>query len=201
MTKGTQMKPVTQLSKAANIPISTPKTVPVWSSWFAVIVAIFLSFSSPIAAQAQELLHPFPGTPMAREFELPDLDGNKMKLSDFKGNVVVVNFWATWCPPCRAEIPSMQRAWDILKKHNVTLLAIHVGGNEDKIWSFLTDFNVDFPVLLDARSKVSRRWPMMGLPTTFIIDPQGKIALRAIGGREWDDPALIKSILALTKPK
>ncbi len=165
------------------------------------LTSLLIIFASVGAGQAQELLHPVPGTPLARDFELPDLDGNKLKLSDFKGNIVVVNFWATWCPPCRAEIPSMQRAWTILKKHNVVMLAIHVGGNEDKIWSFLTDFGVDFPVLIDANSKVSRSWPMRGLPTTFIIDPQGKLALRAIGGREWDDPALIKSILALAKQK
>ena len=163
------------------------------------MLILLLTVSQYSSAQAQEHLHPVPGTPLARDFELPDLDGNKLKLSDFKGHIVIVNFWATWCPPCRAEIPSMQRAWNVLKNHNVVLLAIHVGGNEDKIWSFLTDFNVDFPVLIDARSKVSRRWPMMGLPTTFIVDPEGKLALRAIGGREWDDPALIKSILALAK--
>ena len=157
------------------------------------MLILLLTVSQYSSAQAQEHLHPVPGTPLARDFELPDLDGNKLKLSDFKGHIVIVNFWATWCPPCRAEIPSMQRAWNVLKNHNVVLLAIHVGGNEDKIWSFLTDFNVDFPVLIDARSKVSRRWPMMGLPTTFIVDPDGKLALRAIGGREWDDPALIKS--------
>ncbi len=148
---------------------------------------------------AVELLHPVPGKPAAKEFELRDLDGNMHKLSSYKGKIVIVNFWATWCPPCRAEIPSMQRAWKILKDKNVMMLAVHVGGNEDKIWSFLTDFGIDFPVLIDGKSTVSRAWPMMGLPTTFIIDPKGNTALRAIGGREWDDPSLIKSILALSK--
>ena len=161
-----------------------------------IAVSLLMSVST---THARELLHPVPGKPLARDFTLPDLDGNALKLSDFKGYIVIVNFWATWCPPCRAEIPSMQRAWKILKQHNVVMLAVHVGGNEDKIWSFLTDFGVDFPVLIDADSKVSRSWPMMGLPTTFIIDPQGRTALRAIGGREWDDPSLIKSILALQK--
>ena len=163
------------------------------------LVLVLFTIAPAGTVQAQELLHPVPGTPQAQDFELPDLDGNVLKLSDFKGYIVIVNFWATWCPPCRAEIPSMQRAWNILKESNVVMLAIHVGGNEDKIWSFLTDFNVDFPVLLDAKSKVSRSWPMRGLPTTFIVDPQGKLALRAIGGREWDDPAIIKSILDLAK--
>ncbi len=149
-------------------------------------------------AQAQ-FLHKMDGKPLAKDFELPDLDGNKVKLSDFKGKVVLVNFWATWCPPCRAEIPSMQRAWNILKDKDVMLLAIHVGGNEDRVWTFLTDFGVEFPVLLDASSKVSRAWPMMGLPVSFVIDPEGRIALQAIGGREWDDEKMIAQILALKK--
>ena len=161
-----------------------------------ILLICLLSFD---LVQARELLHPVPGTPIAKDFELRDLNGNMRKLSDYKGQIVVVNFWATWCPPCRAEIPSMQRAWKILKDKNAVMLAVHVGGDEDKVWSFLTDFGIDFPVLIDANSKVSRSWPMMGLPTTFIIDPQGKTALRAIGGREWDDPSLIKSILALAK--
>ncbi len=153
----------------------------------------------PAAFSQAQFLHEMYKQPMAKDFELPDLDGKKVKLSDFAGKVVLVNFWATWCPPCRAEIPSMQRAWNILKEKDVMLLAIHVGGNEDRVWTFLTDFNVDFPVLLDANSKVSRSWPMMGLPVSFVIDPEGRIALQAIGGREWDNEKLIEQILSLKK--
>ncbi len=162
------------------------------------VLAAFVAVPQASNAQAQ-FLHKMDGKPLAKDFDLPDLDGNKIKLSDFKGKVVLVNFWATWCPPCRAEIPSMQRAWNILKDKDVMLLAIHVGGNEDRVWTFLTDFNVDFPVLLDANSKVSRSWPMMGLPVSFVIDPDGRIALQAIGGREWDDEKMIAQILALKK--
>ncbi len=158
-----------------------------------------LSLSLPSPCRAQQLLSPVPGKPMARNFELPDLDGRAINLSAFKGYIVVINFWATWCPPCRAEIPSMQRAWTILKEKNVVFLAIHVGGNEDQVWSFLTDMDVDFPVLMDTDSRVSRQWPVVGLPTTFVIDPKGKVALRAIGGRKWDDPEILDSILALAK--
>ena len=162
------------------------------------MIMLVLCLFFPSIGKAQQFLSPIPGTPPARDFELKDLDGELHKLSAYKGKIVIVNFWATWCPPCRAEIPSMQRAWNILKEKNVVMLAIHVGGNEDKVWSFLTDFDIDFPVLMDSRSRVSRRWPLMGLPTTFVIDPQGRIALRAIGGRKWDKPDLIKSILKLT---
>ena len=165
---------------------------------FGLLLCIFsLSLASP--GRTQQLLSPIPGKPVAKDFELPDLDGRQMKLSAFKGYIVVVNFWATWCPPCRAEIPSMQRAWTILKEKNVVFLAVHVGGNEDKVWSFLTDKDVDFPVLMDADSQVSHQWPVNGLPPTFVIDPQGRVAFRAIGGREWDDPTILETILGLAK--
>ena len=162
--------------------------------------AVLFILPEPVRAGMQ-LLHKVPRTPMAPDFEVPDLDGKKTRLSDFRGKVVLVNFWATWCPPCRKEIPSMQRAWKILEKENVMMLAVHIGGSLDKIWTFLTDYEVEFPVLFDARSKSTKGWPIVGLPTSFVVDPQGRIALRAIGGREWDDPELIKEILALrTKP-
>jgi len=151
------------------------------------------------AGGGPQMLHAVKGKPIAKDFELPDLDGKMVKLSNFRGKVVIVNFWATWCPPCRKEIPSMQRAWQILKDKKVMILAVHVGGNVDKVWTFLTDFNADFPVLLDSRGRTPRAWPMVGLPTSFVVDPEGRIVLRAIGGREWDDPAVIQSLLALRK--
>lgn len=153
--------------------------------------------SIPASAQEGMLLQRVPGTPIAPEFELPDLDGKPVRFSDLRGKVVLVNFWATWCPPCRAEIPSMERAWAKLKEGGVGMLAVHVGGDSEKIWAFLAEFNVTFPVLIDKSSKVSKEWQTIGLPTTYIADPQGRKALRAIGGREWDQPDLVASILAL----
>lgn len=137
-----------------------------------------------------------PATP-APDFTLKSAAGANLRLGELRGRVVLVNFWATWCPPCRAEIPSMERAWAKLKEGGVAMLAVHVGGDSDKIWGFLADFNVTFPVLIDKSSKVSKEWQTIGLPTTYVADGQGRKALRAIGGREWDQPDLIASILAL----
>jgi len=137
------------------------------------------------------------GTPPAPGFELPDLDGEKHHLSDYRGKVVIVNCWATWCPPCRAEMPSMQRAWQQLQKEGIQMLGIDVGEDEETIFQFLSDYPVEFPLLMDSDSSIIEKWGVQGLPTTYVIDPQGRIIYRAIGGREWDDPGLLKMVHAL----
>lgn len=162
------------------------------------ILALRPSFAE---AAVRLTLQRIDGGEPAPPFTLPDLDGKPVRFADFKNKVVVVNFWATWCPPCRQEIPSMERAWKRLKDEDVALLAIHVGGDMDKIWAFANEFNISFPVLVDTSSKVSREWRTIGLPTTFVVAPDGRKALRAIGDREWDHPAILGEILSLRTAK
>lgn len=138
--------------------------------------------------------------PVAPEFELTDSDGGTHRLSDYRGWVVIVNFWATWCPPCRAEMPSMQRAWQILRNEDVMMLAINVGEDEDTIFEFTADYPVEFPIPMDTDSNVIGQWPVRGLPTTFVVDPEGRIVYRAIGGREWDAPDLLAAVRELKTP-
>ena len=148
-------------------------------------------------ADAKGLLQDVSGHPLAKEFELPDTDGKMHKLSDYKGKIIILNFWATWCPPCRKEMPSMQRAWNKLKaRGDVVMIALHVGGNEEKIWNFMGDGGYDFLVLMDKTGKIPKKWPMMGLPSTFVISPSGKIMLRAIGERAWDDPEILRQVMS-----
>jgi len=145
------------------------------------------------------LLTPLPGAPLARNFDLPDMDGKRHKLSDYRGRVVIVNFWATWCPPCRKELPSMNRAWSRLQKEGVMMLAVNVGESEDVIFPFMADYPIDFPVLLDQDGEIIQRWPVRGLPTTFVVDPDGRLVYQALGGREWDDPRLLGLVRGLLK--
>jgi peroxiredoxin len=128
-----------------------------------------------------------------------DIEGETHRLADYKGRVVIVNFWATWCPPCRAEMPSMQRAWEALRDEGVVMLAVDVGEDEETIFTFTANYPVEFPLLMDRDSKTTTDWPVVGLPTTFIVDKDGHLVFRAVGGREWDDPELIKAIRALAQ--
>ncbi len=138
-----------------------------------------------------------PDHPRAPDFSLPDIDGEKHSLSDYRGKVLIVNFWATWCPPCRAEMPSMERAWKRYQGRGLVIVAVNVGEGEDAIFQFTAEHPVTFPIVLDEDSKVVTDWGVRGLPTTFVVDPQGRVVYRAIGGREWDDPALLDKVMAL----
>lgn len=151
--------------------------------------------------QAAQTLTPLENQPPAPDFELKDVDGKQHRLSDYRGKVVIVNFWATWCPPCREEMPSMQRAWERLKGDGVVMLAVNVGEDEEQVFTFTADYPVDFPMLLDQDSTVISKWPIKALPTTFVIDQEGRIVYRAVGGREWDDPALLIPVRRLQQGK
>ena len=146
---------------------------------------------------ADQTLTPVPGNIPAPDFTLQDIDGNLHRLSEYRGRPVIINFWATWCPPCREEIPSMNRAWHVLREEGIAMLAINVGEDEDTIFVFTADYPADFPLLLDQSGDIIGQWPVKGLPTTYVIAPDGSIAYRAIGGREWDDDELLDVIRKL----
>jgi peroxiredoxin len=134
---------------------------------------------------------------VAPEFELLDFEGETHHLSDYRGEPLIVNFWATWCPPCRAEMPSMQRAWEKIREEGIAMLAINVGENEDMIFPFTAEYPVEFPLLMDLDSKVTQQWKVRGLPTTIVVDPAGRMVYRAVGGREWDSDKILDLVRAL----
>ncbi len=150
-----------------------------------------------LAADPDQRLTPLSDPPPAPGFTLQDMDDATHRLQDYAGKPLIVNFWATWCPPCREEMPSMQRAREQLAPDGIELLAINVGEDLDRVFLFLADYPVEFPILFDQDSAVLEHWPVKGLPTTFVLDGQGRIVYRAIGGREWDDPELLRQVRAL----
>ena len=153
------------------------------------------------AHASSKTLTPLKFHPVAPEFILQDIYGRQHALADYRGKVVVVNFWATWCSPCRAEMPSMQRAANWLAKHDISLLAVGVGETRDRVQDFHQSMPVTFPLLLDTRSEVMEAWAARSLPTTYVLDQEGRIIYLAIGSREWDSPSILKQIVSIKKQK
>ena len=91
----------------------------------------------------------------------------------------------------------MNRAWHLVKDQGIAMLAINVGEDEDTVFTFTADYPVDFPLLLDENAKAVQDWGVLGLPTTFVVDPGGNIVYQAVGGRAWDDPVLLDQVRAL----
>lgn len=130
---------------------------------------------------------------LAPALRLTDLDGKVRDLADLKGKLVVVNFWATWCPPCRREMPSLERLRARLEKQGLAVLAADVGEDVDTVFSFSGQLEPApaFPILLDRDSAAAQRWKVKGLPTTFVVDPRGRVIFRAVGGREFEHDTVV----------
>lgn len=137
----------------------------------------------------------------AQNFSLKDLSGKMVRLSDQKNKVVIVNFWATWCPPCRDEMPSIQSFYNLFKNQKLVLLAVNLDGKSASfIRSFMKQNMYSFPVLLDDNGKTANAYGVRGIPATFVIDRTGRIVDRHIGSFNWMEDAFTKKIKALCNP-
>ncbi len=134
--------------------------------------------------------------PPAPNFELPDIGGKLHRLSDLKGKVVLINFWATWCPPCRAEMPSLERLWNHLQDEDFEILAVNIGESNEQIAHFYFSMRtpLTFTILADRNSQASQYWSLRGLPGTYVIDREGRVTHVAHGARRWDTPAIISTL-------
>lgn len=132
-------------------------------------------------AEAPVTAAPRPGF-LAPEFELPTLDGNRVRLSDLRGKRVVINFWATWCPPCRAEMPAFVEAYARYRDQGLVILAVNEAEDAAQVAAFQEAFGLTFPVLLDTRMEVGQRYRVQFLPTTYFVGPDGTILDKVEGG-------------------
>ncbi|VAX09940.1 hypothetical protein MNBD_GAMMA26-1478 [hydrothermal vent metagenome] len=122
----------------------------------------------------------------APNFTLPDLDGHEVQLSDFKGKVVLLNFWATWCIPCREEMPDMQSLWEQTKDQGFVILAVAADrGDKEQVEAFTQKLALTFPILLDPSGDVRNRYEVAALPMSYLIGRDGKISGRVIGSKAW----------------
>ena len=140
---------------------------------------------------------------LAPEFSLADVNGKKVNLSEFKGKVILINFWATFCGPCKAEMPSLNNLFSSFKKEGFIVLAISTDDSEKPVQSFIKDKSITFPVLMDKDQEVYfDQYGVLGLPTSFLIDRDGIIRDKIRGERVWDAPEMKEKIgILLSKNK
>ena len=130
--------------------------------------------------------------------DLQDSNGYAYKISDYRGKVTVVNFWATWCPPCVAEIPSLNRLREQMQSEPFELLSINYADSSIVVNEFMQRVHVEFPVLLDLQGKASQQWNVIGFPSTFVIGKDGKIIYGVNAAIHWDSPEVINTLKALS---
>ena len=166
-----------------------------WRALPALLLAAFLAWTPP--AVRAGTIEPWTGgaTP---SLALDDLGGRAVRLADFRGRVVLVNFWATWCAPCVAEMPSLQRLRDRLAPQGLEVLAVNLQENAARIRPFVERLGFTVPVLRDHDGSVSRAWGVRVYPTTFVVGPDQRIVMVAIGEIDWTDPAIVQRLRALT---
>jgi len=146
-----------------------------------------------------ELLQPYPGNSRAPALVLRDVNGKEHNIQNHLGKVLVLNFWATWCPPCVEEIPSLGRLQKAFSKEDLIVLSVDIGENKNDVETFLKQVPADFPVLLNPDGSTVKQWKIIAFPTTFIIDRQGDIRLAYFGGLVWDNPDVIKQLQAVVR--
>lgn len=128
---------------------------------------------------------------------LNDLDGRLHRLADYRGKVVLINFWATWCGPCRDEMPSIQALKDKLRGRPFAVLAVNLDEPESRIRKFLSQMKVDFTVLLDPERPTAKAWGARILPASYIIGPDGRIRYTLVGEINWDNEHVVARISEL----
>ena len=157
-----------------------------------IVLAAFLSLFSLYAGAADTFYN---------QLNVTDVEGESADLNRYQGRVVLLNFWATWCPPCIKEMPSMQRLQDQFNDQDFQVVAVNMGQSVTTVESFLMELDYDFtlPVYLDEKGQAFSTLSIGGMPSSFLLDRNGKIIERIVGAREWDHPANVAALKKMLK--
>ena len=162
------------------------------------IFVVLFSLAGPFSLPAQATdLKPVKGKVPAPALVLKDLQGKKHDLKDYKGQVVLVQFWATYCGPCRKEMPSMNKMMKKMGDVPFKILAVDMGETEEEVKQFVSEVKPEFTILMDEDGKSIGDWRVFAAPSNFIIDPEGNIRYTLFGGVEWDSEELIEKLKAV----
>jgi thiol-disulfide isomerase/thioredoxin len=163
--------------------------------------APLVDVDAPVSAERRRGLAPYAGkdamSPPA--LRLRDAEGVEHDLSALRGKVVLLNFWASWCPPCLHEMPSMERLAAHAGERPFAIVAVNLGESPERIRAFIQKVNVGFPIWLDPDKASARRWNVFAFPTTYLLDHEGHIRYAVAGGIEWDEPQVLSVVDGLLK--
>jgi len=134
----------------------------------------------------------------AEDFRLTLADGSTFRLSEHRGKTVLINFWATWCPPCREEMPALERLYRQHKDHGLVLVAVSIDADPKVVGPYVRASNLTFPIALDPKAEVATAYGVRALPSSFVVDRQGTMTALALGPRAWDNDASHSLIEQLT---
>ena len=181
--------PLVPSSKASPPPAAEPKGPGPAKSGRAVDV--------DAAFKQLDLIRPAKLKPV-NDFTLPMPGGKTFRLADYHGKMVFLNFWATWCEPCKEEMPAMERLWQQQKGQGLVLVAVSVDTDTKKVKPYLDEHKLTFPVGLDPKMDLANAYGVRAVPSSFVVDRQGHLTAIALGPREWDNDAshsLIEGLL------
>lgn len=161
-----------------------------------VLVTLIWAFSARLTSEPvrEENLPPVAAGEAAPRFTFPLLTGGTSSLSDYRGKLVLVNVWATWCPPCIDEMPDLQNLYVLMKRDGVPfeILGVSIDAlGADPVRKWVDRFGLTFPILLDTRGRIKKLYRTTGVPETFIVEPNGKLVQKIIGPRKWDNPLMV----------
>ncbi len=149
------------------------------------LLSVLITFVNKVDLKPFEVEYPAEAF-IAPDFSLPSMSGGQLSLKDYRGKVVFINFWATWCATCKVEMPSMEKVYRKFKDQGLEMLTISVDKDQSLIRPFLKEYDLTFPVLLDPKSETAKKaYKTTGVPETFIVNKQGIIVHKAIGPRDW----------------
>lgn len=157
---------------------------------------LLLSFIAE-AVELPEGIITLDGRP-APALKLTDLDGKVTDLATLRGRWVMVHFWASWCTPCRRELPAIA-AMAKTRPESLALVMVNTAETDDEVFAFLSAVASELTTLLDRDGRVTERWQPRGLPSTYFVDPQGRLRYLALGGRPWDSPAYQRFLAGLAR--
>ena len=151
-------------------------------------------FAAPVLAAPA--LTPWSGA-AAPQLSLRDLEGRPHTLAAYRGKVLLINFWATWCEPCRQEMPSIQRLRDKLGPKGLAVLAVNVDEPDARVRQFIKTTGLDLTIVMDPSKTVTRNWGVRYLPVSFIVGPDGRVRYRVVGDIDWDNDTVVATLSQL----